>query len=235
MTLRKLDHVLYLNARKWLDMVGITIDPEDAPMLSREAIIDTTSRDMPVIIRGFRPGPLAKSQLIPQSLSGKIPTKGGAKKKQVPVAEVKDDSVGQRIVFAIAPESNPFSKKEDIAKITWGIPMDGSAEVIIASSIVAPQLFGETFIRNITHKMLAYNPLNHSSAGPKIEVIRDPLVIKDQVLFDTIAHDLSGMAKMKTSIDPYTFWLDMHPGDVVRYMINAEDTCVQSEYRHVTK
>jgi hypothetical protein len=242
MTQKKLDYTLYLNARRWLDIHGIIVDDEHKSMLSKEAVIDTTGRDIPVIIRGFRPGPLAKTQLIPKEIpKGKPLVKAGAKKKVATTSSAAAEDAkepardGQPIVFAISPEANPFSKQEDIAKVTWYVPMDGSAEVIIASAIVAPQLAGMPFIRNIKHDMLSYNPLDHSSAGPKIEVIRDPEVIKSEVLYDTLMSDLSAMAKMKTSVDPYTFWLDAHPGDVVRYTMNAEDTCANSEYRHVVK
>jgi hypothetical protein len=236
MTLRKLDYELYLNARKWLDTIGVIVDPEDLPMLSRETVIDITGRDKPVIIHGTRPGPLAKSQLVMPWASAASKTK----KKKVATATIADSSAesktsGQKIIFAIAPQANPFSKKEDIDKVTWSIPMDGSAEVIIASSIIASQLSDKPFIKNIKHDVLAYNPLNHSSGPREVTVIRDPKEIEAQVLYDTILPDLSSMAKIRISVDPYAFWLDMNPGDVLRYMINAEDTCAQSEYRHAVK
>ncbi len=233
MTLRKLDYVLYLNARRWLDMHKITIDAEDKDILSKEAIIDITGRDMPVVIRGTRLEPLSKSQLLPK------PKVVKAVKKKAALPESKEEATalptGQRIVFVIAPESNPFSKKEDIAKITWRVPMDGSAEVIIASAIVAPQLAGEPFIRNIKHDMLAYNPLDRCEAGSHIEVIRDRGTISSEVLYDTISPNLASMAKMRISVDPYTFWLDARQDDVVKCILNAEDTCAGFEYRHVTK
>jgi hypothetical protein len=235
MTLRKLDYVLYLNARRWLDMHNVTIDAEDKELLSKEAVIDITGRDMPVVIRGTRLGPLAKSQLLPKP---KVAVKVTKKKSTVESKEDVGDAaviVGQRIVFAIAPESNPFSKKEDIAKITWRVPMDGSAEVIIASAIVAPQLAGEPYVRNIKHDMLAYNPLDRCEAGSHIEVIRDRGTIKDEVLYDTISSNLAGMSKMRISVDPYTFWLDARVDDVVKCILNAEDTCAGFEYRHVIK
>lgn len=233
MTLRKLDYVLYLNARRWLDTHKITIDAEDKELLSKEAIIDITGRDMPVVICGMRLEPLSKSQLLPKP---KVITKATKKKAAVPESkEELTQLTGQRIVFVIAPESNPFSKKEDIAKITWQIPMDGSAEVIIASAIVAPQLAGELFIRNIKHDMLAYNPLDRCEAGFHIEVIRDRGTIKDQVLYDTISPNLAGIAKMRISVDPYAFWLDARQDDVVKCILNAEDTCAGFEYRHVVK
>ena len=238
MTLRKLDYVLYLNARRWFDMHKITVDAEDKELLTKEAVIDITGRDMPVVIRGYRNGILAKSQLLPDP---KVTTKATKKKAAVP--ETKDaqskeeltQPTGQRIVFVIAPESNPFSKKEDIAKITWRVPMDGTAEVIIASAIVAPQLAGELFIRNIKHDMLAFNPLDRCEAGSHIEVIRERGTILSEVLYDTISTNLASMAKMRISVDPYTFWLDARPDDVVKCILNAEDTCAGFEYRHVVK
>lgn len=268
MTLRKLDYVLYLNAREWMNSVGIVTDKEDEPMMTKEMVIDITGRDMPIIIRGFRPGPLFPSQMISNVGSIKGSTKstskgrgkkadadsanaegdvsGGAKKKNPPAEE--DEKVGppppsadgHRFIFVIAPESNPFSKMEDIARITGSIPMDKVQEVVLASSTVAPQLAEYPSIRNIRHSMLAYNPLKHSSApvkegALKIEVIRDPERIKKEVLYDTLVPDLSGLAKMRVSVDPYAFWLDAHPGDVVRYTLNAEDTFAQTEYRHVVK
>jgi hypothetical protein len=242
MTTRKLDYVLYVNARRWLDSVGIIVDDDDKPMLSKEAIIDTTGREMPIVIHGVRPGPLAKSQMLAPPVVLQKP--GKKKLASQAIIETKNEppAGGHRVIFAIAPEANPFSKKEDIEKVTWNLPMDGSAEIILASAIVAPQLAGTPGLRNITHDMLGYNPLNHSSAPmrdasgkPMIKVIRDPDEISREVLWDTIMPNLASMAKIRTSVDPYTFWLDAHPGDVIRYMSNAEDTCVQSDYRHVTK
>lgn len=279
MTLRKLDYVLYLNAREWMNSVGIATDKEDEPMMTKEMVIDITGRDMPIIIRGFRPGPLAPSQMVSNIVPIKGRTKstakgrgkkivdiaaaaeddvtksdvdsanvaGGAKKKTTLPAEedkkanpVESSADGHKFIFVIAPESNPFSKMEDIARIVGSIPMDAGQEIVVASSIVAPQLAEYSSIRNISHKMLAYNPLRHSSApvmsgSLKIDVIRDIERIKKEVLYDTLVPDLSCIAKMRVSVDPYAFWLDAHPGDVVRYTLNSEDTLAQTEYRHVTK
>lgn len=277
MTLRKLDYVLYLNAREWMNSAGIITDKEDEPMMTKEMVIDITGRDMPIIIRGFRPGPLFPSQMIPnmETAKGRVKStakgsgkknestestveiksdvdvgesSGGAKKKIPPSPEEKNENVthvenptnGHRFIFVIAPESNPFSKKEDIARITGAIPIDNNHEVIIASSIVDPKLAEFPSIRNIRHDMLSYNPLRHSSSPVmvghlKIEVIRDIERIKKEVLYDTMTTDLGGLGKIRTSVDPYTFWLDAHPGDVIRYTLNAEDIFAQTEYRHVTK
>jgi hypothetical protein len=66
MTMRNYDYTFYLNARTWLDMHKIEVDEEDAPVLGEEDIMNITGRGDPVVIRGVRHGPLAKSQTIPK-------------------------------------------------------------------------------------------------------------------------------------------------------------------------
>jgi hypothetical protein len=135
----------------------------------------------------------------------------------------------------IAPKSNTFSKKDDIERITWRVPLDGTAEIILASAVVAPQLAEFSgFMRNISHATLEYNSLRRFPPHSH-KVIRDPEEIRDTVLWDTIMTDLSGMPKMRASTDKFAFWLDAHPGDVVASLMNAEDTCAQFDYRHVIR
>lgn len=243
MTMRNYDYTFYRNAREWLKIHNIDVDPEDQPIMSEEDVMNIIGRGDPVVIRGHRRGPLAKSQMIPKVMLKAKPKKKGAKSE--PAASVvtgqnteADAAVGgesdQKLFFVIAPKSNPFSKKDDIERITWRVPFDGTAEIILASAIVAPQLSEFTsFMRNIDHATIEYNALRRFPPNSH-KVIRDPDEIKSVVLWDVIATDLSLLPKMR-STDKCAFWLDAHPGDVVTSQMNAEDTCAQFDYRLVIR
>lgn len=243
MTMRNYDFTFYQNAREWLKMHNIDIDQEDRPMLTEEDVMNIMGRGDPVIIHGTRRGPLAKSQMIPKVAppnakpKKKVAKPGAGDEVETVTATGGDTTMSsdQRLLFVIAPKSNPFSKKDDIERITWRIPLDGTVEIILASAIVAPQLSEfASFMRNIDHSMLEYNALRRFPPNSH-KVIRDPEEIKSTVLWDIISNDLSGVSKMRASTDKFAFWLDAHPGDVVASQMNAEDTCVQFDYRHVIR
>lgn len=254
MTMRNYDYTFYQNAREWFKLHKIDIDPEDRPMLSEEDIMNITGRGDPVVIRGTRRAPIAKSQMIPKVAPPKVKPKkktaksaaadevessivsGGADSAMDSMADAATTSSSdQRLFFVIAPKSNPFSKKDDIERITWRVPLDGTTEIILASAIVAPQLSGFTsFMRNIDHATLEYNTLRRFPPDSH-KVIRDPDEIKSHVGWDVISSDLGLLPKMHATTDKFAFWLDAHPGDVVTSQMNAEDTCVQFDYRLVIR
>lgn len=252
MTMRNYDYTFYQNAREWLKIHNIDIDPEDRPMMSEEDVMNITGRGDPVVIRGTRHGPLTKSQMIPKVSPAKAkPKKKTAKSvtsdetTQVAATsggvDVSDESgeqsnsQDQKLFFVIAPKSNPFSKRDDIERVTWRIPFDGTAEIILASAIIAPQLSEfSSFMRNIDHAFIEYNALRRFPPGSH-KVIRDQGEINANVLWDVISSDINLLAKIHASTDKFAFWLDAHPGDVIASQMNAEDTCVQFEYRHVIR
>lgn len=132
---------------------------------------------------------------------------------------------GRLVVFMIVPHTITLTKQADVKKMLKLLPSDDSADVIVASDKMAPSLAQLPGFVNVTHDVLAYNPLRHVD-GPKTAVIvRDAELAA--VLDGLCTTDLTGLPALIRASDPTAFWLgatDCNERAAVCATIDVEDT-----------
>ena len=120
---------------------------------------------------------------------------------------------GKAAMVFVVSNTNSFSTKKDIERITQQIPMDGSVDVtIIAKSIWEPPIKC-SFIQSIEHWRLRVDARTHVCVPPCV-IVPPEMVMWDN--FITNEGNIIDNSKI-LSTDPSVRWIGAKKGDCIQF------------------